>query len=300
MSGEGRPPAGGPAATGPVATIPADPADRRLDPYRGVRDADLRGRDGLACVETARVVRRFLAGWIRARDAGHGAGFACEPLSVLCDARTLPQLEPLLARIPGIECFVAADEDAVTAISGYGLHSGALAIARRLPEPAPGRLAAAGGTIACCDGIVHTDNLGAIFRNAASFGAAGVLLSPGTSDPLLRKTVRVSMGRVFDVPWARATSWPGDLAALRELHGFRILAAEDLPGAMDVADLPRRDRTVVVFGAEGAGVSREVLAMADAVARIPMSTRGGALADDPPSLNAAVASAVMLDRLCAR
>ena len=130
--------------------------------------------------------------------------------------------------------------------------------------------------------------------------SAGVLLSPGTSDPLLRKTVRVSMGRVFDVPWARATSWPGDLAALRELHGFRIVAAEDLPGAMDVADLPRRDRTVVVFGAEGAGVSREVLAMADAVARIPMSSRGGALADDPPSLNAAVASAVMLDRLCAR
>lgn len=300
MTGQDRPDPGDPTAGERATTIPADPADPRLDPYRGVRDADLRGRDGLACVETARVVRRFLAGWIRARDGGRAAAFACEPVSVLCDARTLPQLGPLLERLPGVDCFVAPDEDAVTAISGYGLHSGALAVARRRGEPAAADLAPLGGTIACCDGIVHTDNLGAIFRNAASFGAAGVLLSPGASDPLLRKTIRVSMGRVFDVPWARATRWPGDLAELRERHGFRIVAAEDLPGAVDVADLARRDRTVVVFGAEGAGVSGEVLAMADAVARIPMSTRGGALTDDPPSLNAAVASAVMLDRLCAR
>jgi tRNA G18 (ribose-2'-O)-methylase SpoU len=107
------------------------------------------------------------------------------------------------------------------------------------------------------------------------------------------------MGRVFDVPWARSTAWPHDLAVLRERHGFRIVAAEDAPGAIDVADLPRADRTILVFGAEAAGVSRDVLAMADAVARIPMSTMGGALADDPPSLNVAVASAVMLHRACA-
>jgi tRNA G18 (ribose-2'-O)-methylase SpoU len=287
---------GGTGAT----VVAADPSDHRLDPYRAVRDADLRGRDGLACVETARVVRRFLAGWLRARDAGRDAAFGCAPVSVLCDRRTLPQLEPLLARLPGVDAFVAPDADAVTAISGYELHSGALAIARRLPEPAADALGAAGGCIAACDGIVHTDNLGAIFRNAASFGASGVLLSPHSSDPLLRKTVRVAMGRVFDVPWARASGWPGDLAALRARHGYRIVAAEDVPGAVDVADLPRGDRTVVVFGAEGAGVSRAVLDLADAVARIPMSTQGGALADDPPSLNVAVASAVMLDRLCAR
>jgi tRNA G18 (ribose-2'-O)-methylase SpoU len=108
------------------------------------------------------------------------------------------------------------------------------------------------------------------------------------------------MGRVFDVPWARAVRWPDDLRMLRERHGFRIVAAEDVPGAADVAGVAPRDRTVIVFGAEGAGVSREVLAMADVVARIPMSTQDGALADDPPSLNAAVASAVMLDRLCGR
>jgi tRNA G18 (ribose-2'-O)-methylase SpoU len=280
--------------------VDADSRDPRLDPYRGVRDADLRGRDGLACIETARVVRRFLAAWIRARESGRAAEFGCEPVSVLCDGRTLPELAPFLGSLPDVDLLVAPDADAVTAISGYGLHSGALAIARRLPEPAADSLGAAGGTVACCEGIVHTDNLGAIFRNAASLGASGVLLSPGASDPLLRKTIRVSMGRVFDVPWARAVRWPDDLRMLRERHGFRIVAAEDVPGAADVAGVAPRDRTVIVLGAEGAGVSREVLAMADVVARIPMSTQDGALADDPPSLNAAVASAVMLDRLCGR
>ena len=295
-----RPVPAGECSPGWPATQPADAHDPRLAPYRSVRDADLRGRDGLCCIETARVVGRFLAGWARARDAGRAAAFGCEPVSVLCDRRTLSVLQPILDRVPGVPVFVAPDAEAVTAISGYELHSGALAIGRRLPEPGIEALATHPGTIAACDGIVHTDNIGAIFRNAASFGAAGVLLSPHSSDPLLRKTVRVAMGRVFDVPWARSTNWPDDLRALRERHGFRIVAAEDTPNAVDVADLPRAERTVVVFGAEAAGVSRAVLDMADAVARIPMSTLGGALRDDPPSLNVAVASAVMLDRLCVR
>ena len=280
------------------AAEPVDHADPRLAPYRGVRDADLRGRDGLCCIETARVVRRFLAGYARARDDGRASRFGCEPASVLCDRRTLPSLAAELDRLPGVPVFVARDAAEVTAISGYELHSGALAIARRLPEPGVDALASARGVIAACDGIVHTDNLGAIFRNAASFGAAGVLLSPNSSDPLLRKTVRVAMGRTFAVPWARAARWPDDLRTLRERHGFRIVAAEDTPDAVDVGSVAPAERAVVVFGAEGAGVSPEVLGLADCVARIPMSTLGGALADDPPSLNVAVASAVMLHRLC--
>lgn len=278
--------------------LPADPGDPRLAAYRGVRDADLRGRDGLHCVETARVVRRFLAACVRRRTAPCAPPL--RPHSVLCDERTLPALAPLLDALPGTPVFVAPDAGTVTRISGYDLHSGALALGMRQDEPGAEALAGLGGVIAACDGIVHTDNVGAIFRNAASFGAAGVLLSPHSSDPLLRKTVRVSMGRVFDVPWARASAWPDALWELRERYGWRIVAAEDAPGAADAADLPRDGRTIVVFGAEAAGVSRAILERADAVARIPMSTLGGALADDPPSLNVAVASAVMLDRLCAR
>ena len=97
-----------------------------------------------------------------------------------------------------------------------------------------------------------------------------------------------------------ARDWPQALWDLRTRHGFRIVAAEDAPGAVDVGTLSPAPRTVVVFGAEAAGVSKAILEGADAVARVPMSTRGGTLADDPPSLNVAVASAVMLDRLCAR
>lgn len=285
-------------AGGWPARLRADPDDPRLSPYRSVRDADLRGRDGLCCVETARVVRRFLAAHAR-RTAGGWPG-ACDPVSVLCDERTLPSLAPELDRVPGIDVFVARDADEVTAISGYGLHSGALAIGRRLPERAAASLAAGRGTIVACDGVVHTDNVGAVFRNAACFGASGVLLSPKSSDPLLRKTVRVSMGRVFDVPWARATRWPEDLGELRSRHGFRIVAAEDAPGAEDIASIAPGPPTVLVLGAEAAGVSPAILAMADAVARIPMSDRGGELAGDPPSLNVAVACAVALDRLRAR
>ena len=289
---------GGPA----VPTIHADPSDPRLAPYRGVRDADLRGRDGLCCVETPRVVARFLASVLRARERGDAARDAlpCVPRSVLCDPRGMEALAGLLRRLPEVDVFLAPDDGTLTSISGYGLHSGALAIGVRRDEPAPESLAGLGGTVAACDGVVHTDNLGAIFRNAASFGASGVLLSPNSSDPLLRKTIRVAMGRVFDVPWARARAWPQALWDLRARHGFRIVAAEDAPGAVDVGTLSPAPRTVVVFGAEGAGVSRAVLDGADAVARVPMSTRGGALADDPPSLNVAVASAVMLHRLCAR
>jgi tRNA G18 (ribose-2'-O)-methylase SpoU len=288
--------------SGGVPTITADQADPRLASYRGVRDADLRGRDGLCCVETPRVVARFLASVLRAREYGAAARDAlpCVPRSVLCDPRGLEAIAGLLARMPEVDVFLAPDAVSVTAISGYALHSGALAIGVRREEPGPDSLAGADGTIAACDGVVHTDNLGAIFRNAASFGAAGVLLSPNSSDPLLRKTVRVAMGRVFDVPWARAAEWPQALWDLRARHGWRIVAAEDVPGAADVGTLAAAPRTVVVFGAEGAGVSRAILEGADAVARVPMSTRGGALAADPPSLNVAVASAVMLDRLCAR
>jgi tRNA G18 (ribose-2'-O)-methylase SpoU len=288
------------AANGP-RLLPADPSDPGLDPYRAVRDADLRGRDGLCCVETARVVRRFLASCARAHAAGADAwgALACVPRSVLCDRRTLAQLGPALDALPPVDVFVAEDAAAVTAISGYGLHSGALAIGERRPEPGPAALAPLGGTLAACDGIAHTDNVGAIFRNAASLGVAGVLLSPGSSDPLLRKTVRVAMGRVFDVPWARATEWPAALWDLQRA-GWRVVAAEDAPGARPVAEVPPRDRTVVVFGAEAAGVRAEILERADVVARIPMSARGGALADDPPSLNVAVASAIVMDRLATR
>lgn len=274
--------------------------DPRLAPYGGVRDADLRGRDGLYCAETLRVVARFLRAAARRRHSS--APPALTPHSVLCCPRALDTLQPVLAEHPGLPVFVAADGDTVTAISGYRLHSGALALGVRTAEDRHADLAAWAAQrptalLVACDGVTQTDNVGAIFRNAASLGASGVLLSPNASDPFLRKTARVAMGRVFDVPWARTPGLPPVLRALQQQHGFRVLAAEDLPHAVDVRTVAPAPRTVLVLGAEARGVSHEVLALADSVVRIPMSTMDGALAADPPTLNVAVASAVLLHAL---
>ncbi|MFO0783439.1 MAG: RNA methyltransferase [Phycisphaerales bacterium] len=283
---------------GPVLhhVVPGDP---RLAPYGGVRDADLRGRDGLYCAETLRVVMRFLRAAERRRRSS--APPALTPHSVLCCPRALDILQPALAAHPGLPVFVAPDGDTVTAISGYRLHSGALALGVRTAEDRHADLAAwaaprPSALLVACDGVTQTDNVGAIFRNAASLGASGVLLSPNASDPFLRKTARVAMGRVFDVPWARTPGLPPVLRALQQ-HGFRVLAAEDLPAAVDVRTVTPAPRTVLVLGAEARGVSPEVLALADSVVRIPMSDLDGALATDPPTLNVAVASAVLLHAL---
>jgi tRNA G18 (ribose-2'-O)-methylase SpoU len=155
------------------------------------------------------------------------------------------------------------------------------------------------------DGITQTDNVGAIFRNAASFGARGVILSPRASDPLLRKTLRVSMGRAVNLPWARARNdeWPLCLDTLRREHGYAIIAGEDTPNAVELARFAPPAKSIVVFGAEQDGVSRAVLDMADAVVKIPMLAPGTELADalasDPPSLNVSIASAVILHHLMA-
>ena len=155
------------------------------------------------------------------------------------------------------------------------------------------------------DGITQTDNVGAIFRNAASFGARGVILSPRASDPFLRKTLRVSMGRAVNLPWARARhdAWPQCLDTLRREHGYAIIAGEDTPNALELARFAPPAKSIVVFGAEQDGVSRAVLDMADAVVKIPMLAPGTELADalasDPPSLNVSIASAVILHHLMA-
>ena len=138
-----------------------------------------------------------------------------------------------------------------------------------------------------------------------SFGARAAILSPRTSDPFLRKTLRVSMGRALNIPWCRATGaeWPACLDELRRAHGYAVIAAEDTPDAVELARFAPPARSIVVFGAEQDGVSRAVLDLADAVVKIPMLRAGTALArdlaDDPPSLNVSIASAVMLHGLLA-
>jgi tRNA G18 (ribose-2'-O)-methylase SpoU len=283
--------------------------DPRLDPFRGVRDRELRGTLGLHAIESERVVRRFLTAALRRR--AHPAPPRLEPLALLVTPDAAERLADITAHFPTLAIYRCGDEKALHEITGYTMHSGAIALGLRHEDGTVGELLswlarehphAERDVVVALDGITQTDNVGAIFRNAASFGARGVLLSPRASDPFLRKTLRVSMGRAVALPWARAheSEWPAALERLRREQGYAVIAAEDTPDAVELAGFRPPARAVVVFGAEQDGVSRAVLELSDAVVKIPMrGATSPALEGDPPSLNVSIASAVVLHHLLA-
>jgi len=288
-----------------------DRADPRIAAFRDVRDADLRGRDGLFCVESPRIVHRFVHALTA---AAHGV--ACSPRvqihSLLLSPDATAALRPLLTALPP-SCSAAdplplfiAEERLLSELAGYRMHQGALALGVRPTDVGVQALMNVlppdADLLATC-GVVHTDNIGGLFRSAGSFGGVGVLLGNGSSDPLHRKAIRVSAGRVFSVPWGQTPSLESDLQALRSL-GFALIAAEDTPSALSIDEalqLPAIEsaaRRVVVFGAEGSGVPLSVQSLCDATACIPMRDSSGLLhSGDRPSLNVAIASAVFLHGL---
>jgi tRNA G18 (ribose-2'-O)-methylase SpoU len=292
--------------------IDVDASDSRLDIFRGIRDRDLRGGLGLHAIESERVVRRFLAASIRRRT--HPIPPIIEPYALLATREAIDRLGVILTAFPSLALFRCINEQALHEVTGYTMHSGAIALGVRHDDASIATLTAclareesrafasehiSRDVLVAFDGITQTDNVGAIFRNAASFGARGAILSPTTSDPFLRKTMRVSMGRALNIPWSRARidEWPICLDRLRREQGYTILAAEDTADAVPLSTFAPPPKALVVFGAEQAGVSAAVLDLADAVVRIPMSDLAGALSDDPPSLNVSIASAVVLHHL---
>lgn len=291
------------AAVRPILLRDLD--DPRVAFYRDVRDADLRGAHALFLVESAACIERWLEG-VAKRRAGERLPPSVEVHSLLLAPEALERLRPAIDRAEAAPVFVAPPE-LIERLSGFDHHHGALGLGRRAPDAAldalvasmlegartpqaPDPAPAAGATashrvLLATDGVVHVDNMGSLFRNAFAFGAAGVLRSGDSADPLVRKTIRISMGRVFSVPWATSRDLGADLALLRG-RGFRVIVAEDLPDALDVRDCPFGDPCVIVFGAEGRGVARGIIAAADACCRI--RTRPGV------SINVAVASAIVL------
>jgi len=289
-----------------------DRADPRIAAFRDVRDADLRGRDGLFCVESPRIIHRFLHALTASAQ-----GVACTPRiqvdSLLLSPDAAVFLRPLLDALPSA-CAVQnplaiflAEERLLSELAGYRMHQGALALGVRpvsMGIPALLQVLPPDADLIATSGVVHTDNIGGLFRSAGSFGGVGVLLGDGSSDPLHRKAIRVSSGRVFSVPWAESTSLESDLASLRN-RGFALIAAEDTPSALPIEEallLPKIEsapRRIVVLGAEGSGVPPALQSLCDVTACIPMRDGGGLLHEgDRPSLNVAIASAVFLHGLC--
>ncbi len=196
-----------------VITPVTDPDDARLDDYRRLQDHTIRRRleeaGGFFIVEGWEAVRRLLAsGWVTR--------------SLLVTDDKIDRLDDLGGDGDSFPRYCAPRE-IVAEVIGFDLHRGVIASAER-PEPLDWRaVAATASRLAVLEGINDHENLGAIFRSAAALGIEGVLLSPTVPDPLYRRSVRVSMGAVLIVPFARMDSWPQDLADLRAI-GLTLIA----------------------------------------------------------------------------
>lgn len=254
-----------------------DPADERLADYRDLTDVALRRvlepAGGLYIAESAKVIARALT-------AGH------RPRSVLLQEKWLPEIEGVLSD-HDVRVFVVAPEVA-EALTGYAVHRGALAAMHRPALRAVADVVDGARTVVVLDDIVDHTNVGAAFRSAAALGADAVLISPRCADPLYRRSVRVSMGTVFQVPWTRLPEWREAGGILTDL-GFHLaaLALDERAVPLDDFAAARPERVALLLGAEGDGLTRRALAAADTIVTIPMA--GGV-----DSLNVAAAGAVAL------
>jgi tRNA G18 (ribose-2'-O)-methylase SpoU len=255
-----------------------DPDDPRLGDYRDLTDVALRSRrepaEGLYMAESAEVIGRAL-------DAGH------RPRSVLLEERWLEPLAGLLARMGDIPVYAASPE-VVRGITGFRMHRGALAAMHRPQLPAVEELLGAPGVrrVVVLEDVVDHTNVGAIFRSVAALAADAVLVTPRCADPLYRRSVRVSMGTVFQVPWTRIDPWPAGVNVVRAA-GFTVAALALAPDAVPLDRFEAPDRLALVLGTEGHGIAAPTLAAADVRVRIPMA--GGV-----DSLNVAAAAAVAM------
>jgi tRNA G18 (ribose-2'-O)-methylase SpoU len=260
-----------------------DAADERLADYRDLTDVALRRviepEGGLYIAESAKVIARAIA-------AGH------RPRSVLVQEKWLADIAEVVTDA-SVRVYIVSPEIAET-LTGYAVHRGALASMHRPALPSVAEVVAGARLVVVLEDIVDHTNVGAIFRAAAGLGADAVLVSPRCADPLYRRSVRVSMGTVFQVPWTRLPEWDAAGGALHEA-GFELaaLALADDAVPLDEFAARRPDRVALLLGAEGDGLSRRALEAADTVVTIPMA--GGV-----DSLNVAAASAVALWELRAR
>ncbi|WP_382305521.1 TrmH family RNA methyltransferase [Herbiconiux sp. UC225_62] len=249
-----------------------------LSDYAALTDVALRRilepAGGLYLAESSKVIERAVA-------AGH------RPRSVLLQEKWLPDLEWVAERFPEVPVFVASDE-LLERLTGFQMHRGALASMHRPVLPDPRELLAGARTVVVLEDIVDHTNVGAAFRSAAGLGADAVLISPRCADPLYRRSVRVSMGTVLQVPWTRIGEWK-DAAPMLHEAGFTIaaLALGDDSVSLPEFTATRPERVAIVLGTEGDGLSRRALAAADVRVEIPML-------HGVDSLNVASASAVAL------
>jgi len=260
----------------PIIPI-TDPADPRLADYTDLTDIALRSirepAEGLYMAESEKVIARALR-------AGH------QPRSILTSERWLPQVQRLLAEFNTDIPIYLGTEQVITPLTGFHLHRGLLAAMHRPPPRTVAQVLASASRVAVLENLVDHTNVGAVFRSAAALGVDAVLLSPSCADPLYRRSVRVSMGTVFQVPWTRLGSWPGGISELQQA-GFTVAALTLSDDAVPLAELTAQapPKLALILGTEGDGVHPKTAAQADLKVKIPMAA-------GVDSLNVAAASAV--------
>ncbi|MEV8251245.1 RNA methyltransferase [Microbacterium sp. NPDC076768] len=252
-----------------------DAADRRLDDYRGLTDTALRAvrepAGGLYIAESAKVIARAVS-------AGH------QPRSVLVQARWVDGIRQIVGDLD-VVVYVVPDTVA-EAVTGFAVHRGAMAAMHRPPLAAVREVLNGASRIAILEGLTDHANVGSAFRNAAALGVDAVLVTPTCADPLYRRSVRVSMGTVFQIPWTRIPIWPAGIDELKD-EGYVIAGMTLGEGAITLDHLvsERHERVAFVFGTEGDGITPATDALLDRRVTIPMM--GGV-----DSLNVAAATAV--------
>jgi tRNA G18 (ribose-2'-O)-methylase SpoU len=248
----------------------ADPSDPRLADYVDLTDPLLRRRveaqRGFFIAESPLVVRRLLASNRRVR-------------SVLVTPERYDAMADAFAGAPNVPVYVAPDE-VLRRVVGFNLHRGAVAAADRWPLPELAPVLRGARRIAVLQKVNDHENLGVLFRSAAALGVDAVLLDAECSDPLYRRCVRVSIGHVLDLPWTRVDALD-DVAGA----GFALYALTPDPDALPIGSVPWAERSALLLGAEGPGLSDAWLARANARVCIPMQPRAD-------SLNVASAAAI--------
>jgi tRNA G18 (ribose-2'-O)-methylase SpoU len=259
-----------------------DAADPRLDDFRDLTNADRRpdrpGGRGLVIAEGVLVVERLLESRYPVRSL-LGVGRRLDELAAVIGPVDVPVYE--------------ASAEVMAEVVGFHLNRGVLAVADRPAPLSVGELAR-GRAVAVLEGVNDHENLGSLFRNAAALGLDGMLLGPRCSDPLYRRSVRVSMGHVLRVPFAELvsdpTAWPAELDALRG-DGRRLVALTPRPEAVPLGEAKLAGaRIALLLGAEGPGLSDAALEAADEWVRIPMAA-------GVDSLNVATAAAIAFNAL---
>ena len=246
-----------------------------LDIYARLTEAQLMNRfdptKAMFIAESPKVIERAL-------DAGY------EPVSILVEEnRMTGESLDAINRCGDIPVYTAP-MDVLTQLTGYRLTRGLLCAMRRKKLPTPEEVLAGTRRVAVLEEVMNPTNIGAIFRSAAALGMDAVLLTPGCSDPLYRRSARVSMGTVFQVPW---TFLPDNWLETLHAHGYKTaaMALSDDSVSVDDPVLEQVDKLAIVLGTEGDGLAETTVAGCDFTVKIPMY-------HGVDSLNVAAASAV--------